>query len=180
MGTNGTQYVHPLGTGRGSSTEKLSKLRKEQQLKQTQPAQCTLCTVSLCPCTQAHQSHVAYCVCSTIWFHDNFLKELTLFQMKMYNNNNKFEYIQEWVWNQVRPLSLLTPLWLPTILKANTMETLPDGKDGLTKLRQSLQNMMIKKPEKHSRRTALSLLLLIYLQLGPTNMIRAHFVTFWN
>ena len=58
------------------------------------------------------------------------------------------------------------------------METLPDGKDGLTKLRQSLQNMMIKKPEKHSRRTALSLLLLIYLQLGPTNMIRAHFVTF--
>ena len=42
--------------------------------------------------------------------------------MKMYNNNNKFEYIQEWVWNQVRPLSLVTPLWLPTILRANIME----------------------------------------------------------
>ena len=44
--------------------------------------------------------------------------------------------------------------------------------------RQFLQNMMIKKPAKHSRQSALSLLLLIYLQLGPTNTIREHFATF--
>ena len=57
-------------------------------------------------------------------------------------------------------------------------ETFSDGKLGLTKLRQSLLNIMIKKPAKHSRQTALFLLLLIYLQLGPTNKIRDHLVTF--
>ena len=44
--------------------------------------------------------------------------------------------------------------------------------------RQSLQNMMIKKPAKHSRQTVLSLLILISVQLVPTNMIREHLVTF--
>ena len=52
--------------------------------------------------------------------------------------------------------------------------------NGLTKIRQILQNTMTKKPAKLSRQNTLSLLLLISVQLGPTNTIREHLVTFWN
>ena len=53
-------------------------------------------------------------------------------------------------------------------------------KNGLTKISYYLQKAMTKKPAKLARQNALSLLLLISVQLGPTNKIREHLVTFWN